>query len=330
MQPPPVEEEQTHKATRLKFWRRPKNTTPQVVTTNSTDNKLNNLNNMNNSNNQSRIPNSFSSQALRIPLNGLNYNNASGQAYGNSKFSKSTSSNILDTLLNGGGSDSNNNNNNNNHNSNNGKDGHVPPLFNSSIQSRAQFENSSIPFIITRCLKEVEDRGMDFEGIYRVSGGNSAVVAIENAFSNLHTQSANLDEKQLNKLESLLSDGDIHAVTTALKRYLRKLPDPVVPYALYDEFINIGQSSPGARLPELTQFLRKLPPANQSTLRELCAHLQKVNDMNHLNRMGFKNLSVVFAPTLARDESGEREMTDMGHRNDLTELLLRELNQIFT
>ena len=331
MQPPPVEEEQTHKATRLKFWRRPKNTTPQVVTTNSTDINLNNLNNMNNSNNQSRIPNSFSSQALRIPLNGLNYNNASGQAYGNSKFSKSTSSNILDTLLNGGGSDSNNNNNsNNNHNSSNGKDGHVPPLFNSSIQSRAQFENSSIPFIITRCLKEVEDRGMDFEGIYRVSGGNSAVVAIENAFSNLHTQSANLDEKQLNKLESLLSDGDIHAVTTALKRYLRKLPDPVVPYALYDEFINIGQSSPGARLPELTQFLRKLPPANQSTLRELCAHLQKVNDMNHLNRMGFKNLSVVFAPTLARDESGEREMTDMGHRNDLTELLLRELNQIFT
>ena len=40
---------------------------------------------------------------------------------------------------------------------------------------------------------EVEKRGLDFEGIYRISGGNSAIVSIENAFSSL---SNDPDEKQ--------------------------------------------------------------------------------------------------------------------------------------
>lgn len=58
-------------------------------------------------------------------------------------------------------------------------------------------------------------------------------------------------------------------------------------------------------------------------------HLELVNSMKDVNKMGYKNLSVVFAPTLARDQSGEREMTDMGFRNDTTELLLSESSQIF-
>ncbi|CAK9441137.1 uncharacterized protein LODBEIA_P50060 [Lodderomyces beijingensis] len=299
------EEEQPQKATKLKFWRRGKVGAPQVVATSQGENP----------NSASRLPNSLSSNALRVPANGNN-NGAAGNVYGNGKFTKSVSTNILDSFL---GGDS------------NGSAASTPgsSLFNSTIQQRAGFEKTSVPFIISRCLKEVEDRGLDYEGIYRVSGGSSAIVAIENAFANLNPSNQS-DEKQFNKVEDLVTNGDIHAVTSALKRYLRKLPDPIVPYVMYDEFIRIGQSPEDMRVKELVYLVKRLPPANHCALSQLCLHLHKVNDLNHLNRMGYKNLSVVFAPTLARDRSGEREMTDMGLRNDVTELLLRESERIFT
>ena len=45
--------------------------------------------------------------------------------------------------------------------------------------------------------------------------------------------------------------------------------------------------------------------------------------------MNYKNLSVVFAPTIARDETGQKEMIDMGHRNETTELMLNHWEKVF-
>ena len=335
----PVEDEQTHKAARLKFWRRPKIGVQQVShdnnsnISNSSNSTLSSISynngssttfgdtsgNGNHSNNAlnfpstgSRIPNSFSSQALRILPLSNNNNNNTNLGVNNSniggKFTKSKSTNILDSLLSG--------------------DSNQISLFNSTIQQRADYERNSIPLIVTRCLSEVETRGLDFEGIYRISGGNSAIVSIENAFSSLSNEP---DDKQLNRLEETLN-GDIHAVTSALKRYLRKLPEPIIPYVLYDEFIKVSANSNNtkeARISELINVINKLPNANKQTLKLIVQHLQLVNSMKEVNKMGYKNLSVVFAPTLARDETGEREMSDMGFRNDTTELLLSESSQIF-
>ena len=301
-----TEDEQTHKATRLKFWRRPKVGTTQAIPSNEYNNNSNAPNN-----GGGRIPNSFSTQALRIPAqNSGNSFNSSGANNNNhqNKFSKSKSSNILDSLLSG--------------------DSNQVPLFDSTLQQRADYEKNQVPIIVTRCIAEVEKRGLDFEGIYRISGGNSAIVSIENAFASL---SNDPDEKQLSRVEETL-DVDIHAVTSALKRYLRKLPDPVIPFVLYEDFINVSTKashSKEVRIAELQKIVGKLPPANRETLRLIVNHLHLVNSLQNVNKMGYKNLSVVFAPTLAKDKSGDNEMADMGFRNDSTELLLTESHRIF-
>lgn len=183
-------------------------------------------------------------------------------------------------------------------------------LYSSTIQQRADYENTRVPTIVTKCIEEVERRGLDTEGIYRISGGNSAIVAIENAFSS---------ETDYHDVIS----GDINAVTSALKRYLRKLPDPLISYNLYDEYIRVTQIS------DLKQLISRLPPANRHTLQLLCKHLTLINSYSSINRMGYKNLSVVFAPTIARDKTGEREMVDMGNRNNTTELLLTNAEILF-
>lgn len=374
------EHTETQKATRLKFWRRPK-VAPSLVSSHNSNNMYGLQNststqhqnqytspvngqgnqppqNWNNGTN-TKLSQTYSSQAIRPP-NSKNYANANSinnnnnanaiantntngndslTVEGNNKkgissfMTKSRSTNILDSFL--AGNSAHNSPNGNHHETNDPillTEIDSAPLFNSSILKRAEYENEKVPLIITKCIAEVEKRGLDVEGIYRISGGNSAIVAIENAFADLPPNSTK-DEKQMRKLEDAIG-GDVNAVTSALKRYLRKLPDPLLPYAYYDEFIkvalSISASKQDKRISELKlKVINKLPPTNKHVLFLICKHLDLINSYASVNRMNFKNLSVVFAPTLVRDETGEKEMIHMGYRNDITELMLTNYQKLF-
>lgn len=336
---------ETSKATRLKFWRRPKVnlTGGGGGTSNSFGSNGYGNNNMNGGggggshNNGNGYGNGYPNNSSNNTFNYSNNNLSGSTAMPSSEMlplpgdnekkgslgtfiTKSRSTNILDSFLSGG-------NNHNSHPEDSSND--QAPLFSTTLQKRATYEGTEVPLIVTKCLAEVEMRGLDTEGIYRISGGNSAIVAIENAFSSLHPE----DQLSLDKLEECLS-GDINAVTSALKRYLRKLPDPIIPYALYDDFISISTDIPpnkkDRRIGEMRiRVIDRLPPANRQTVFLLCQHLTLIDSYSQINRMGFKNLSVVFAPTLAGDINGEKEMLNMGHRNEMTEFLISNYIQIF-
>lgn len=339
---PFVDEEnsaETNKATRLKFWKKPKVTispTPgklQLTLTisklvNSTTLAILNLLQFSHTHTTSngtiptsqssyKLSQSYSSIAIQHPSQLLHTTGEhvpqdySARKALSSFMSKSRSTTILDSFVSPGGAGD-------------------APLFSSTIQKRAIYENERVPVIISKCLEEVEMRGLENEGIYRISGGNSAIVAIENGFAALPANFRQ-DKRQTTRLNEALA-GDINAVTSALKRYLRKLPDPLIPFSLYDEFVRVGQSKTDTSdrcLDMVTRVLNKVPPANKQALYLLGKHMDLVNQNSGVNRMNFKNLSVVFAPTIARDATGEKEMIDMGPRNEATELLFSNFSTIF-
>lgn len=98
-------------------------------------------------------------------------------------------------------------------------------LFGSELAERADYEHRQIPCVVTRCIEEVELRGMDMEGIYRKTGGNSQTKAIQEGFD----KNENFDISD--------PDIDITAVTSALKQYFRKLPTPLLTYDVYDHVL---------------------------------------------------------------------------------------------
>lgn len=102
-----------------------------------------------------------------------------------------------------------------------------PPttLFGSELTERADHERRQIPSVVTRCIEEVELRGMDQEGIYRKTGGNSQVNQIKEGFE----KSENFDISD--------PDLDITAVTSVLKQYFRKLPMPLLTFDVYDRVL---------------------------------------------------------------------------------------------
>lgn len=139
-------------------------------------------------------------------------------------------------------------------------------LFGNDLTRQAEIEGRPIPYIVTRCIEEVELQGMDYEGIYRKSGGASSLRAIIDAFE--AGGEVNFD--------NLVGSGDICAVTSALKQYLRTLPDPLLPYACYDRFL---QASTGTdtllRMAKFRGVLDTMPKVNYDSLALLMQHLAR-------------------------------------------------------
>lgn len=106
-------------------------------------------------------------------------------------------------------------------------------MFGSDLSERAKAENCTVPLVVRECIREVEARGLDYEGIYRKSGGAAQIRAIQLAFDN--GDKINLsDEEEYN---------DICAVTSVLKQYFRELPDPLLTHETYDKFIQVSSKS---------------------------------------------------------------------------------------
>ena len=67
---------------------------------------------------------------------------------------------------------------------------------------------------------------MDFEGVYRKTGGMSQVKQITSSFEQSDTFALEDDHY------------DIAAVTSVLKNYFRALPDPLYTFQLHDELVS--------------------------------------------------------------------------------------------
>ncbi|RMZ74781.1 hypothetical protein DV737_g5745, partial [Chaetothyriales sp. CBS 132003] len=177
---------------------------------------------------------------------------------------------------------------------------HLDPtthLFGVDLEQRAEYEKTNVPEIVRR---------MDVEGIYRKSGGNSQVQQVRDSFER-DVYSADISDPDL----------DIHAVTSGLKQYFRKLPNPLITYDIYDKLLETTSvADPVARVEAMRDAVRQLPPVHYATLDFLMNHLARVVLQEKDNLMTSMNIAVVFAPTIMRPESITRELGDTKAKND--------------
>jgi len=175
-----------------------------------------------------------------------------------------------------------------------------------------------IPRIVSRCIEEVELRGMDVEGIYRKSGGTSQVNQVRSGFET--------------DTEHDISDPDldIHSVTSALKNYFRRLPVPLITYDVYDQFLEAGQlEEPNAQAKALSAAVNEIPKAHRDTLQFLVFHLSRVIQHASDNLMTPLNVAVVFAPTIMRPMDIQRELTDVQQQRVAVQALLENYKTVF-
>nr|XP_060612849.1 active breakpoint cluster region-related protein isoform X2 [Anolis sagrei ordinatus] len=168
-------------------------------------------------------------------------------------------------------------------------------VFGVKISVVTKRERSKVPYIVRQCIEEVEKRGIDEVGIYRISGVATDIQALKAAFD------ANSKD-----ILMMLSDMDINAIAGTLKLYFRELPEPLLTDRLYPAFMEgIALSDPAAKENCMMHLLRSLPDPNLITFLFLLEHLKRAAEKEPVNKMSLHNLATVFGPTLLRPSEGE-------------------------
>ncbi|XP_043930908.1 rho GTPase-activating protein 15 [Protopterus annectens] len=193
-------------------------------------------------------------------------------------------------------------------------------VFGCPLEILCQREGDTVPQIVKLCVAAVEKRGLDADGIYRVSGNLSIIQKLRFAVD--HEEKLNLDDSQWE---------DIHVVTGALKMFFRELPEPLFPYRFFEHFVEaIKMQDYGARVQSFKNLLKKLPLSSHDTMKILFRHLRKVAAKSDVNLMTMQSLGIVFGPTLMRPEKETGNMAVyMIYQNQIIELFLTEYPEIF-
>uniref|UniRef100_A0A669F5B8 Rho GTPase-activating protein 29 n=1 Tax=Oreochromis niloticus TaxID=8128 RepID=A0A669F5B8_ORENI len=220
-------------------------------------------------------------------------------------------------------------------------------LFGIDFTQSAKNSQDGIPFIIRKCTSEIENRALSIKGIYRVNGAKSRVEKLCQAFEN---------GKDLVEL----SDLSPHDISNVLKLYLRQLPEPLILFRYYNDFIGLAKESQSIIVEELEaqrvnpttatpaqvsvelnrvlfkikDLLRQLPPANYKTLQFLIEHLHRVMEQSEENKMTASNLGIIFGPTLIKPRQADAEVSlsslvDYPYQALIVELLIRHYQMVF-
>ncbi|XP_016339533.1 breakpoint cluster region protein-like [Sinocyclocheilus anshuiensis] len=163
-------------------------------------------------------------------------------------------------------------------------------VFGVNISTVTKRERSKVPYIVRQCLEEIERRGMEEVGIYRVSGVATDIQGLKTAFD-----TNNKD------VSVMMSEMDVNAIAGTLKLYFRELPEPLFTDELYPNFAGgIALSDSVAKESCMLNLLLSLPEPNLVTFLFLLDHLKRVAEKESVNKMSLHNLATVFGPTLLR------------------------------
>ncbi|KAI1887247.1 hypothetical protein AGOR_G00187910 [Albula goreensis] len=182
--------------------------------------------------------------------------------------------------------------------------------------------NKFIPLIVEICCGLVEEMGLEYTGIYRVPGNNAMVSSLQEQLNK---------GVDINPAEEKWQD--LNVVSSLLKSFFRKLPEPLFTDDKYNDFIYANRmENAGDRLKTLKKLIHDLPAYYHHTLKFLVGHLKTVADHSEKNKMEPRNLALVFGPTLVR--TSEDNMTDMvthmPDRYKIVETLIQHYDWFFS
>ncbi|XP_011150034.1 rho GTPase-activating protein 44 isoform X2 [Harpegnathos saltator] len=167
-------------------------------------------------------------------------------------------------------------------------DNEMKPVYGYPLEEHLRVTNRKIALPIQLCVSVLLRLGMEEEGLFRIAGAASKSRRIK----------LSLDACCLT-LPRALEYKDPHVIAGALKSYLRELPEPLLTYKLYPEWMAAAKlAHSDTRLRALWEVLHKLPPANLENLRFLIKFLAVLTKNQDVNKMSPQNIAIVIAPNL--------------------------------
>uniref|UniRef100_A0A8C6LKP5 Rho GTPase activating protein 44 n=1 Tax=Nothobranchius furzeri TaxID=105023 RepID=A0A8C6LKP5_NOTFU len=160
------------------------------------------------------------------------------------------------------------------------------PCYGKPLEEHLALSERDIAFPIEACVTMLLECGMQEEGLFRIAPSASKLKKLK----------ASLDCGVLDVQEFSV---DPHAIAGALKSYLRELPEPLMTFELYNNWIQASNlQDQEKRLQALMGACEKLPPANNKNFKYLIKFLSKLTEYQDVNKMTPGNIAIVLGPNL--------------------------------
>ncbi|XP_058622310.1 unconventional myosin-IXAb isoform X2 [Onychostoma macrolepis] len=154
--------------------------------------------------------------------------------------------------------------------------------------SRLTSDERAVPLVVEKLINYIEMHGLYTEGIYRKSGSTNKIKELK--------QGLDTDANSVN-----LDDYNIHVIASVLKQWLRDLPNPLMTFELYEEFLRaMGLQDKREVVQGVYSVIDQLSRTHLSTLERLIFHLVRISFQEETNRMSANALAIVFAPCILR------------------------------
>ncbi|NWW26860.1 RHG25 protein, partial [Falcunculus frontatus] len=153
-----------------------------------------------------------------------------------------------------------------------------------------KFGQLQVPILVQKSAEFIREHGVSEEGIFRLPGQDNLVRQLRDAFD-------------AGERPSFDRDTDVHTVASLFKLYLRELPEPVVPWLQYEDFLLCGQALEADETKghqELLKQLSLLPRDNYNLLSYICRFLYEIQLNSSVNKMSVDNLATVIGVNLIR------------------------------
>uniref|UniRef100_A0A1Q3G1X8 Putative rho gtpase-activating protein 92b n=1 Tax=Culex tarsalis TaxID=7177 RepID=A0A1Q3G1X8_CULTA len=161
-------------------------------------------------------------------------------------------------------------------------------IFTTPLHEHLKATDRKIAYVIELCVCCLLEKGLYEEGLLRVGCASSKLRRMISAIN-------------ANYVTPPLADkyADPHVTAGVLKKYLRSLPDPLLTFEFYPDFVAAAQKqSEPSRKAAILNIVNQLPRENYDNLRYLTKFLSYLSEKNQENKMSPQNIAIVMSPNL--------------------------------
>ncbi|XP_065080511.1 rho GTPase-activating protein gacI-like [Ochlerotatus camptorhynchus] len=161
-------------------------------------------------------------------------------------------------------------------------------IFHTPLREHLKATDRKIAYVIELCVCCLLEKGLYEEGLLRVGCASSKLRRMISAV-NANYVTPPLSEKY----------ADPHVIAGVLKKYLRSLPDPLLTFEFYPDFVAAAQKqNETQRKAAILNIINQLPKENYDNLRYLTKFLSYLSEKNQENKMSPQNIAIVMSPNL--------------------------------
>jgi hypothetical protein len=147
--------------------------------------------------------------------------------------------------------------------------------------------NEQVPMLLIKAVNILRDRNaVTSEGLFRVGG---CALRLQKMIEDIN-KGVPVDLEQ---------EPDVNVIASLIKAYLRELPNPLLTFELYDQWLaSVEKPTPKEQFIEIKRLVFALPEPNRAVLKLLLPFFNEVVQNEATNRMNAFALAIVISPNM--------------------------------